>query len=83
IQDPAQLEALFSTDDPNVIVAALTGDRAPETSAAPATDLAEAFEWTIAYPSGLHARPATRWAETARGFSARAQVRAGDQAADA
>ncbi|MBV6815604.1 phosphoenolpyruvate--protein phosphotransferase [Xanthomonas campestris pv. passiflorae] len=81
IQDPAQLEALFSTDDPGVIVAALTGDRAPETNAAPATDLAETFEWTIAYPSGLHARPATRWAETARGFSARAQVRAGDQAA--
>ncbi|MCC8691466.1 HPr family phosphocarrier protein, partial [Xanthomonas campestris] len=83
IQDPAQLEALFTTDDPAVIVAALTGDRAPDTSAAPATDLAERFEWTIAYPSGLHARPATRWAETARGFSARAQVRAGDQAADA
>ncbi|MCF5956010.1 HPr family phosphocarrier protein, partial [Xanthomonas perforans] len=83
IQDPAQLETLFSTDDPGVIVAALTGDRAPETNAAPATDLAETFEWTIAYPSGLHARPATRWAETARGFSARAQVRAGDQAADA
>ncbi|MEG8120086.1 HPr family phosphocarrier protein, partial [Xanthomonas hortorum] len=83
IQDPAQLEALFTTDDPGVIVAALTGDRAPDSSAAPATDLAEKFDWTIAYPSGLHARPATRWAETARGFSARAQVRAGDQAADA
>ncbi|MCC8627468.1 phosphoenolpyruvate--protein phosphotransferase [Xanthomonas vesicatoria] len=83
IQDPAQLEALFTTDDPGVIVAALTGDRAPDSSAVPATDLAERFEWTIAYPSGLHARPATRWAETARGFSARAQVRAGDQAADA
>ncbi|MFS2047297.1 HPr family phosphocarrier protein, partial [Stenotrophomonas geniculata] len=26
---------------------------------------------------------ATRWAETARGFTARAQVRAGDQVADA
>ncbi|RBB20453.1 PTS fructose transporter subunit IIA, partial [Xanthomonas oryzae pv. oryzae] len=44
IQDPAQLEALFSTDDPGVIVAALTGERAPDTSAAPATDLAETFE---------------------------------------
>lgn len=83
LQDPAQLEALFTTDDPGVIVAALTGDRTPDTNAAPATDLAEQFEWTIAYPSGLHARPATRWAETARGFSARAQVRADDQAADA
>jgi hypothetical protein len=35
----------------------------------PATDLAERFDWTIAYPSGLHARPATRWAETARRFA--------------
>ncbi|MEQ4573324.1 MAG: phosphoenolpyruvate--protein phosphotransferase [Gammaproteobacteria bacterium] len=83
IQDDATLQRLFATTDAGEIVAALSGDAAPAAAAAPATDLAERFEWTVAYPSGLHARPATRWAETARGFSARVQVRAGDQAADA
>jgi phosphocarrier protein FPr len=83
IQDEATLQRLFATTDAGEIVNALTSDIAITTAQVPATDLAERFDWTIAYPSGLHARPATRWAETARRFAARAQVRAGDQAADA
>jgi len=83
IQDDAMLQRLFETDDAADIVAVLAGDAAPAARSAPVTDLAERFDWTIAYPNGLHARPATRWAEAARGFSARAQVRAGEQAADA
>lgn len=83
IQDDATLQRLFSTADAGDIVTALASDVATTTTDAPVTDLAEHFDWTIAYPSGLHARPATRWAETARSFAARAQVRAGDQAADA
>ncbi|MFT4247988.1 MAG: phosphoenolpyruvate--protein phosphotransferase, partial [Pseudomonas sp.] len=83
IQDEATLQRLFTTVDAAEIIAALSGDAAPTQATAAARDLAEHFDWTIAYPSGLHARPATRWAETARGFSARVQVRAGDQAADA
>lgn len=83
IQDSARLEQLFGTDDAAEIVAALATDPEPA-AAAPATvaDLAEGFEWRVAYPNGLHARPATRWAETARRFAARVQVRAGDQLAD-
>ena len=66
IQDEATLQRLFATTDAGEIVNALTGDIAITTTQVPATDLAERFDWTIAYPSGLHARPATRWAETAR-----------------
>lgn len=83
IQDDATLQRLFTTAEASEIVTALAGDVTTLANDAPAQDLAEHFDWTIAYPNGLHARPATRWAETARGFSARAQVRAGDQAADA
>lgn len=83
IQDDATLQRLFTTTEAGEIVTALAGDVTTLANDAPAQDLAEHFDWTIAYPNGLHARPATRWAEAARGFSARAQVRAGDQAADA
>jgi len=83
LQDEAALQRLFVTEDANEVMAALAGEDAPVTGASAATDLAERFDWVVAYPSGLHARPATRWAETARGFSARAQVRAGAEAADA
>ena len=83
IQDEATLQRLFTTSDASEIVNALASDVAVSATHVPVADLAERFDWTIAYPSGLHARPATRWAETARGFTARAQVRAGDQAADA
>lgn len=83
IQDPQRLQALFATDQAQDIVDALTADEAAAAPAAPATDLAERAEWTVAYPNGLHARPATRWAEAARGFAARVQVRAGDEVADA
>ncbi|HEL3749580.1 TPA: phosphoenolpyruvate--protein phosphotransferase [Stenotrophomonas maltophilia] len=83
IQDDATLQRLFTTAETSEIVTALAGDVTTLANDVPAQDLAEHFGWTIAYPNGLHARPATRWAETARSFSARAQVRAGDQAADA
>ena len=84
IQDQARLDALFASDDPQALVDALSQDPAPAAaSGAPQADLGERFDWTVAYPTGLHARPATRWVETARGFAARIQVRAGDQVGDA
>lgn len=83
LQDEARLEALFTTEDGADILAALTEDAAPAAKAAPASDLASKFDWVVAYPSGLHARPASRWVETARGFSAQIRVRRGDEAADA
>ncbi|WP_428309503.1 phosphoenolpyruvate--protein phosphotransferase [Hydrocarboniphaga sp.] len=83
IQDNSRLVALFVTDDVQQIVDALSVDAIEEAPAQPATDLAERFEWTVPYPAGLHARPASRWVETARSFGARMQLRFGDQLADA
>jgi phosphocarrier protein FPr len=83
LQDEAALDALIRTTDAREIVAALTD--APVASipvAAPAVDLAERFDWTCEYPSGLHARPAARWVDAARRTHAALRIRRGDEAAD-
>jgi phosphocarrier protein FPr len=83
MQDEGSLDALVRTTDAREIVAALTD--APVESipvAAPAADLAERFEWICDYPSGLHARPAARWVDSARRTRAQLRVRRGDEAAD-
>jgi phosphocarrier protein FPr len=83
LQDEAALDALTRAADPREIVAALTD--APLASipvAAPAVDLAERFDWTCDYPSGLHARPAARWVDAARRTRAALRVRRGEEAAD-
>jgi phosphocarrier protein FPr len=82
IQDSARLDTLFVTKQPGDLVAALTQDAAVST-AAPAADLDEKFHWIVAYPAGLHARPASVWVEAARGSGLRIQVRHGAEAADA
>jgi len=83
LQDEGSLDALVRTTDAREIVAALTD--APVESvpvAAPAVDLAERFDWICDYPSGLHARPAARWVDSARRTRAQLRVRRGDEAAD-
>jgi len=82
IQDQARLERLFVTSQVGELVAALTQDAAVST-AAPATDLDEKFEWKVAYPAGLHARPASVWVAAARAGGLRIQVRHGAETADA
>jgi phosphocarrier protein FPr len=82
IQDTARLDALFITKDPSDLVSALTQEAAIST-AAPAGDLAESFDWTVDYPAGLHARPASLWVEAARAAGTHIQVRHGAEAADA
>lgn len=82
MQDEASLARLFTVTDPAAIIAAL-GAETPDVAAVAATDLAERFDWVLDYPTGLHARPATRWVEAARATGARIQVRHGAQAADA
>jgi phosphocarrier protein FPr len=82
IQDPQRLQQLFVTTAQADLMAALTQDAAVST-AAPAADLDEAFTWTVAYPAGLHARPASVWAEAARASGLRLQVRHGAETADA
>lgn len=82
IQDEARLEGLVQTDDPAVIAAALQQDSAPPTSQTPAEDLAERREWTVDYPAGLHARPASAWAEAAKASGMALRVRHDDDVAD-
>nr|WP_137827593.1 phosphoenolpyruvate--protein phosphotransferase [Methylobacterium sp. L1A1] len=83
IQDEDRLERLRSTASEAEIATALTEDSAAPASTGPATDLRQRFDWTVDYPTGLHARPASHWVETARACPARIQVRHGDQVADA
>jgi len=83
MQDEARLNALFTTTDPADLAAALSDETAaPATPASEAGDLAESFEWVVDYPTGLHARPAATWVETARAASGRVRVRHGDEAVD-
>ncbi len=86
MQQPEALDTLFHAENPLVLLAAL-GDAAepsvvPE-PAAPAWPADAEVEWTLDYPNGLHARPATRWVETARRFPAELRVYLGDEFADA
>jgi len=82
IQDEAHLETLFTTPDKSLISKALQEDSAPPVNAQPAQDLAERVDWTVDYPTGLHARPATAWSEAAKASAAPLRVRHGDEMAD-
>lgn len=83
MQDEARLSQLFRTTRAEDIAEALSEDAPTLIIDVPVTDLAERFEWAVAYPAGLHARPASRWIETARASAAAIQVRSGNQIADA
>lgn len=83
IQDEALLDRLASTHDADEIARALMDDSpAAASPTAPATDLAERIEWTVAYPSGLHARPAAAWVEAARAAGTALRIRHGEDIAD-
>ncbi len=83
-QDEAALEKLFDTEDPLAIIGALDEAAAANFAAETATpaDLALKVEWTVDYPNGLHARPASRWVDAAKAAGTRLQVRRGADAAD-
>lgn len=92
IQDETLLEALRTTDDRHFIMNALLADTSAQHSdnagenpleAGVATDLAESFEWVVDYPSGLHARPSTVWADAAKNAGIKIQVRHHNELADA
>ncbi|MBP2299381.1 phosphoenolpyruvate--protein phosphotransferase [Azospirillum picis] len=84
MQDETTLSALFTTSDPAALPAALAGEGVgPAPAPAEAVDLAERFDWVVDYPTGLHARPATAWVETARAAAGRVRVRHGSETADA
>lgn len=85
LQDEQRLQQLFVTSNGEEIRLALTkdADAAGQAAQAPAEDFSHHFEWQITYPSGLHARPATRWVETAKRYAATIKVRHAAEAADA
>lgn len=69
IQDKPGMERLCVTTDESLIRAALQGTPATATPASAPTsaqDFSETLEWTLDYPAGLHARPASRWVEAAK-----------------
>ncbi|MFC0218969.1 phosphoenolpyruvate--protein phosphotransferase [Pseudochelatococcus lubricantis] len=84
IQDEALLERLCTTTDAGDIARALLDDAGPAATAAPpASDLPARIEWTVAYPAGLHARPASAWVDAAKAIGAPLRIRHGGESADA
>ncbi|MDE1917825.1 MAG: phosphoenolpyruvate--protein phosphotransferase [Sphingomonadales bacterium] len=82
IQDEARLRELASTSDAQVIARALQDDAPALPSTQPAGDLAHSIAWTVDYPTGLHARPASAWSEAAKASPASLRVRHGQEVAD-
>ena len=86
MQLPKSIDSLVATDDAQLIVSTLADEPVP--TAAPATESmawpSEAHsDWTLDYPNGLHARPATRWVDTAKRFTCDIRVYKAHEFADA
>jgi phosphocarrier protein FPr len=85
MQRPGGVDLLADCDDVNLILETLgEGPEAP----APVQEAREwpadvLTTWVMDYPNGLHARPATHWTETAKGFASELRVFKGNQFADA
>jgi phosphoenolpyruvate-protein phosphotransferase len=87
MQQPEALDILFHAENPLVLIAAL-GDAAepvpvPAAQEAPAWPADAETTWTMDYPNGLHARPATRWVETAKRFPCELRIYKDAEFADA
>ena len=86
MQRPQSIDSLVTTDDPQLIVSTLADD--PVQVATPAPEVFEwpsdaQSDWTLDYPNGLHARPATRWVETAKRFACDIRIYKAHEFADA
>ncbi|HZG40347.1 MAG TPA: HPr family phosphocarrier protein, partial [Nodosilinea sp.] len=82
LDDPAAVQALVETDDAQVICDRLTGKSSPSSKGLDAEGFDQFVDVTIDAPTGLHARPATVFADLAKSFSAEVRVRYGDQVAN-
>ncbi|MGB3201446.1 MAG: phosphoenolpyruvate--protein phosphotransferase [Nodosilinea sp.] len=82
LDDPAAVQQLVETDDPQVIIDRLTGKSSPSGKALDTEGFDRFVDVTIDAPTGLHARPATVFADLAKSFSAEVRVRYGDQVAN-
>ncbi|UTO29452.1 phosphoenolpyruvate--protein phosphotransferase [Bartonella harrusi] len=79
--DKERLEALSTTTDKQQIVTTLFGQdiKMGKTFIG---DLSVCQEWTLDYPSGLHARPASLWADFAKKAQSSIRVRHGQYAVE-
>jgi multiphosphoryl transfer protein len=82
LDDPAAVQALVDTDDARVICDRLIGKSAPSGPGLDTEGFDQFVDLTINAPTGLHARPATVFADLAKSFSAEVRVRYGDQVAN-
>ena len=86
MQQPEALDTLFHAENPLVLIAAL-GDAAEPTPTpqpeAPTWPADAEATWTVDYPNGLHARPASRWVETAKRFPCELRIYKDAEFADA
>lgn len=82
IQNEDRLRDLMATRDPEVIAAALRDETPAPAASGAVEDYPERIEWIVDYPAGLHARPASTWAETAKSAGSPLRVRHGGETAD-
>jgi phosphoenolpyruvate-protein phosphotransferase len=85
LDDPEAVSQLVATDNPQQIIQRLTGVESTLPGGRKDADL-DGFDQfvdvTIDAPTGLHARPATVFADLAKSFKADVRVRYGDQVAN-
>jgi len=85
LQHPESLKKLYTTQNAEDIVAALSEAAAPAAgnAAAPAPkDLDTKLTWKMDYPNGLHARPSSAWIDAAKQAGIPLQARCGNQVSD-
>lgn len=77
LKNESLVDQLCITKDPQVIIQALMNspEIEYEHNVEPPKDLEHSFEWKIDYPSGLHARPSSAWADQAKKLGLAIQVR--------
>ncbi|MET3559648.1 phosphocarrier protein FPr/phosphocarrier protein [Bartonella japonica] len=79
--DKRRLEALLTTADKQQIITTLF-DHNMKMEKAFRGDLPVYQEWTLDYPSGLHARPASLWVDFAKKISSSIRIRHGQYAVE-
>jgi phosphoenolpyruvate-protein phosphotransferase len=83
LDDEATIRRLATTNDPDDIIAVLSGSREGRKASAEApADLPTYVDLTIVNPTGLHARPATFFVSIAKGFESEVRVRYDGQVAN-
>lgn len=85
LQNEAVAEQLSQTRNANDIIEALldTPTEAIIPEHISVNDKKYAFDWTVDYPSGLHSRPSSAWAESAQSLGGDIQIRHNQEIANA